>query len=563
MFTVKVTVTKGGDGSISAITGTITIENGEPLTGPGTISSGGSSSGGGGGGSSGGSSSSPTPAAAQLAKDINALKAGSATAVGATVRITGNTFVAISSALTVPAGVTLDVTADGAALGLGSQSVGNTPVTLTVNGTVIAGPNHVRLEDCQWGAATINGSGTIRLDGTGSLLYVEGNHNVANRKIILDGVTLVGVNDNSEALVVVRDGGELVLESGAITGNTHASDDWAGGGGVWVDDSGTFTMEGGAITGNTVQGVNGASGGGVHVREGTFTMEAGEISGNITITLQSLGNVVGLDGDQAAGGGVHVREGTFTMKGGTISGNTSQSDNKAEGGGVKIEQSTFLMSGGTISGNAALQGEYTAEGGGVSLIFSEFTMTGGAILDNTATIRGGGVIMNHQSTFTMTNGTISGNIVQGGDSAYGGGVLMLDNGTFTMKDGAISGNTVQGGNWAAGGGVFVSSDDVTFTMEGGTISGNTAQSDGVTMGGGVFVVDDGIFTMKGGRIQGSTDSEGFTKNTASTSGAAIYVDPDIEAKWGTGGAYTKGGVTQTGGSDIGTSDDTLIATPVP
>jgi hypothetical protein len=33
------------------------------------------------------------------------------------------------------------------------------------------------------------------------------------------------------------------------------------------------------------------------------------------------------------------------------------------------------------------------------------------------------------------------------------------------------------------------------------------------------------------------------------------------AKWGTGGTYTKGGVSQTGGSDIGTTADTLIAVP--
>ena len=49
-FTVTVTVSGEGGGSIGAITGTITIEGGGTLAGPGTISSGGSSSGGGGGG---------------------------------------------------------------------------------------------------------------------------------------------------------------------------------------------------------------------------------------------------------------------------------------------------------------------------------------------------------------------------------------------------------------------------------------------------------------------------------------------------------------------------------
>jgi hypothetical protein len=42
------------------------------------------------------------------------------------------------------------------------------------------------------------------------------------------------------------------------------------------------------------------------------------------------------------------------------------------------------------------------------------------------------------------------------------------------------------------------------------------------------------------------------------------VDDNSTAKWGTGGtSYTKGGVTQSPGSNIGSTDDTLIAAPTP
>jgi hypothetical protein len=70
-----------------------------------------------------------------------------------------------------------------------------------------------------------------------------------------------------------------------------------------------------------------------------------------------------------------------------------------------------------------------------------------------------------------------------------------------------------------------------------------------------------MFTMKGGRIQGSTASDGFAANIVTgNSGAALMVG-STAAKWGTGGTYTKGGVSQTGGNDIGNTGGTLIAVP--
>jgi hypothetical protein len=91
------------------------------------------------------------------------------------------------------------------------------------------------------------------------------------------------------------------------------------------------------------------------------------------------------------------------------------------------------------------------------------------------------------------------------------------------------------------------------------------------MGGGVAVKEDSSFTMKGGTIYGNAsvanagDNANETRISGvpvnNTGGAAIGVSVEGVAKWGTGGAYTKGGVSQTGGSDIGESDKTLIATP--
>jgi hypothetical protein len=440
-----------------------------------------------------GTPTTPDEQAEQLAADLNAIKAGSAAAEGAKVTLTSE--VGLVTSLTVPAGVTLDVpvgltldvTADGAKLALLNGAV------LTVNGAVDAKAEGIKIDSAAASPAVIDGSGTIRLRSKGHLLGIwEG------KKLTLDGVTLAGIEDNVLFLVAVGEGGELVLKSGAITGNAYIGAQWAGGGGVHVE-GGVFRMEGGTISGNSATGSEWAGGGGVNVNDGTFTMKGGTISGN---------SAVGSKDGSCGGGGVHVSDGTFTMEGGTVSGNSATGGETPQGGGVSVgSDGTFTMKGGTITDNSATGGEWNG-GGGVSMYQGVFRMEGGTITDNSAT----------------------------------------------------------GGKWAESGGVFVGSDS-TFTMKGGTISGNSATGSEWAGGGGVGIADS-TFILEGGRIQGGTDSDGFAKNSVeppeNTAALLVHDDDDDDtatAKWGTGGTYTKGGAVQTGGSNIGTTDETLIAIP--
>jgi hypothetical protein len=418
--------------------------------------------------------------AAKLAADLNASKAE-----GGTVRLAN--WVEIKTGLTVPEGVTLDLTADGAALELQDGAV------LTVNGTVNATGHgdhgkgwvegSLRIGD---GAAGINGSGTIYLKGKGLLFNIGGGRD-RRRHLTLDGVTLVGLPDNDNSLIRINENGGLVLKGGAITGNTCVSDEWASSGGVetW---RGTFSMEGGTISGNSAQGKEGSGGGGVRVsEESVFTMTGGEISGNTA----------------GQGGGVLIDEGsTFTMTDGIISGNTATGQNG--GGGVMIrEGSAFIMEGGTISGNTAAG---NLGGGGVKVrggSSSTFTMKGGSISGNTTVGGGGGVNVSSKDTFTMKGGTISGN------SAKHGGGVTADGATFILEGGTISGNTAEYGGGAS------SMFSGTFTMKGGTISDNTATSQ--YGGGGVIIGENGSFTKTGGTIYGDTDTThtaGSAENTS-------------------------------------------------
>jgi hypothetical protein len=447
----------------------------------------------------------PAAAAAKLAANINAVKAGSAKANGDTVTLSG--WVGLKKRLTVPEGVTLDLTAEGTALELQDGAA------LTVNGTVNARGhgNHgsgwvegsLRVGD---GAALIDGTGTVYLASKGRLFNIGSDR--GRRTLTLDGVTLVGLPDNDHSLVGIGENNELVLKSGAITGNTRSGDEWVSGGGVEVS-RGTFTMESGVISGNSVSGGQGAEGGGVKVgRKGNFTMKGGTITGNSLNPGR----------DASSGGGVRVGEGgTFIMEGGTISGNTVTGGRTGHGAGVSVfgEGSSFIMHGGAISDNTVTGGPGGGCGGGVMVL------------------RGNPKENRTGPAFTMTGGTISGNAVSGGSWNEGGGVQIGEDCVFVMKGGVISGNTV------------------------------TAMRGTSANGGGVRVQEGGTFTMEGGTIYGKAESlpAGADANLANHAprDVSLYIDGTV--KWGTGGAYTKGGVPQTGGGDIGSTDDTLIAIP--
>jgi len=332
---------------------------------------------------------------------------------------------------------------------------------------------------------------TITLNGNGSLFTVASGVNLVLGK----GITLYGHKSNNTSLVMVNQGGMLIMNEGSrITGNNakilgwirNAEDVVYLGGGVYV--GGTFIMNGGTINGNNI--ISGTGGvGGVYVKQGaTFLMNGGTISENT--------------GDY--GGGVYVKQGgTFTMNGGVVSGNTVP--DQSGGGGVYCgKNATFSMNGGEISGNTSYYG------GGVFIEENAtFSMNGGAVSSNTASSYSGGsgVYVDKNATFSMSGGKISGNTAR----ENSGGVRV--DGNFSMFGGEISGNVA-----SVGGGVYVYNK---FTMYGGKISGNKASSDnesGSAKGGGVYISELGTFTMHGGDISDNAASASLC------SGGGVYVD---------------------------------------
>ncbi len=211
----------------------------------------------------------------------------------------------------------------------------------------------------------------------------------------------------------------------------------------------------------------------------TLTLYDCKGSGTITHGTDSTGTTYN-------GCGVSMYSGTFNMYGGAITNNSCGSS----GGGVYVERGTFNMYGGAITNNSC-----GSSGGGVYVERGTFNMYDGEISGNTALGEGGGILLADNSTFIMTDGSISKNV--GGDTNYGGGICVSYGSTFTMKGGNVTDNKS-----GKGGGVYVleaegSYGKNTFHMDGGTITGNTATTTGYQPGGGVYVPADGIFTMSG------------------------------------------------------------------
>jgi hypothetical protein len=140
----------------------------------------------------------------------------------------------------------------------------------------------------------------------------------------MNGGTISG-NEAYEGGGVCVNGGTFTMKDGGTI-----SDNTGNGGGVYVHE-GTFTMEGGTISGNTAATADTYGGGGVLVGWGlgTFTMKGGTISGN-----KALCNDGGNGGN---GGGVVVRRGTFTKgSGGTIYGAGALGNTAGSGNGHAV-----------------------------------------------------------------------------------------------------------------------------------------------------------------------------------------------------------------------------------
>ena len=415
------------------------------------------------------------------------------------------------------------------------------------------------------GNSSGNHGGGVYVGGTNSSLTMSGDASLSGN-----------IATNNGGGVYLYIGGSFTMSGDAVIAGNKTSGASAnyGGGGVYLYGNSTstpavFSMSGGTIGGDNPEDANFTpiAGGGVHVSGvgARFEMSGGKV----------LGNKAAHETYAIYGGGVYVIGGTLKL-----SGSASVSGNKAEGstsygGGVYVQDvSGFTMSGNAvISKNYATSGASGSSGGGVFLTTSSFTMSGGTISGNVAnntslnsgTNTGGGVSVFYNSTFTMEGGTIGGSGPGDANLAHIGGGVYVRASKFTMdNDALISGNKVIStySFFTYGGGVHLD-DMAEFTMKNGTIGGAAANE--AYMGGGVCMGYTAKFEMKGGTISGNkaTSAVGYSygggvalqtsSNTfimsGGTIGGAAAADAN-EAVYGGGVCLNSGSFTMSGQAKI-------------
>ncbi|EMB34253.1 hypothetical protein KP612_09020 [Treponema denticola] len=186
---------------------------------------------------------------------------------------------------------------------------------------------------------------------------------------------------------------------------------------------------------------------------------------------------------------------------------------------VEITGGTFTMEEGSICNN------YVDGGNSGVAIKSNgtFILNGGSIKDNKATNHAGVSLTDNNAKFRMTGGEISGNRAY----CFGGGIS-AHGGTVDISGGTINNNHAAEGPYyqssstvdVGGGGIYINGGTVNFT--GGTIEENYIDGAKKNCGAGVFIEGGGKFNMSGGTITGcKTDPDAH--NPESSKGGGVFV----------------------------------------
>lgn len=310
---------------------------------------------------------------------------------------------------------------------------------------------------------------------SGAILCAEG----SEQAIKVNGGTLDiqgGALRNSVGKRIVQmDGGTLTMSGGYIVGGGSEGNP---GGGIYVK-SGTLDISGGVIAAN-----RGNSGGGIFAENGTLNISGGAVTGNEVIK-----------GHEDNGGGIYVNSGTLNLSGeGYVTNNYKECDcqpceddmdNKHGGGGIALANSTTMnMTGGYVTGNYS-----GLAGGGIYAGFwnggVKFTMSGGTIAGNVAErgeggglrIAGGtkGVIRADGKVYITNNKTNS------DDDWGGGGIFVQEKGTLTIIDALITNNDA--GGFGGGVGACPTGKTLIVNKDGAAIYENTAKGTNMSEGG--------------------------------------------------------------------------------
>jgi hypothetical protein len=297
-------------------------------------------------------------------------------------------------------------------------------------------------------SVTIDGSGQT-IDAAGQVGVIETGTNLAFafRHLYLTGGASAGVGGG----VNIGGGSSAEFLDCTISGNTAKSV----GGGLYAAPAATITLVDSTVSGNV-----GDTGGAI------FAAFAA-----VSVT----NSVIAYNEARYSGGAIYSAWAPLALNFTTIKRNTAQTLS----GGVVSLGYTLDVSHSTITGNRG------GHAGGILASGAAGTIATSAVSDNTATCEFscGGAVYLRDSTFTISDSTLSGNLAAGHVTGVSGGALLF-NSTATFVNSTLSGN-VGVGNGQVSGAAWLfqfSGDGLTFINS--TISNNTAIAfDGKAAGG--------------------------------------------------------------------------------
>jgi len=237
-----------------------------------------------------------------------------------------------------------------------------------------------------WSGSTLEVTGGVVRDNSSTTAVGGG---------FLIGAATTGSSDRTTATIT----GTLIQDNVAVLQ----------GGGIQVTRNAQVTMSDLRIVGNRLTSTqtianSGIIGAGINIGSTvTATLTRSLVSGNTMATVTGVGASDGGGGIAVSG---FVAAANLTIVQSTIAGNTTGNN----GGGLFVFNfGAVTMQNSTISGNSA------ATGAGI-LARRPVTITGSTIAANTATVSGGGLLLNTGGSVSATNMLLAGNLSNGAAS---------------------------------------------------------------------------------------------------------------------------------------------------
>jgi hypothetical protein len=403
-------------------------------------------------------------------------------------------------------------TATGGALAIGGGVITTNNVNLTNSKSPLgAGAYVAQGTTLNMNGGTVSGNtataSATALTGGGGGIYVVGKvgTTTAAGKLNLSHVTVTGNVANGGAAIAGGNGGGILNAGTAtITGSTFSANQAVAssnanarrgqGGAIFngpqdTDDAPTLTISDTTITGGLAAGAFNASSGGALANDEGFGGPAATLSAtNVTMTANSA----------LVGGGLY-NGGTATITGGTLQGN------------------------GAVMGGGAYQSPLVTPAALPTATFDGTTFTSNLASGlNFANFGNGGAIFNTEA-LTVKNATFTGNqavaatvastVTGWGGAIYSGPFAANDAPTLNISDTTINGGGVSGGNAVIGGGISNTGNVLGFAGATAskldatrlTLSKNIAAAAGGAYTGGVTNLTDSTFDQN----QATHASAGF------------------------------------------------------